>query len=188
MSKTAPPQHSMQMGAVCHTTLSLCALPSALLFSHQSTTAALICCPQYYPFSAEMLPTQPFPDTHFDSSSTFCFGLVLFKHQSGLSRLFLPFVKIFESFSCSLRALAAPLSLVLSADAISLLHIPLPKSLMKILSNTRPCTDPCSTILNPSFHFDNKQLVAFQYAFPAGLVPYSISPQPDSPTLPPGSP
>lgn len=89
---------------------------------------------------------------------------------------------------CSLRALAAPLSLVLSADAISLLHIPLPKSLMKILSNTRPCTDPCSAVLKPSFHFDNKQPIAFQYAFPAGLISYSISPRPYSPTLLLGTP
>lgn len=118
----------------------------------------------------------------------FCFALVLLEYQSILSSLFLQFVKIFESFSCSLRALAAPLSSVLSADAVSLLHIPLPKSLMKILSNTRPCTDPCSTELKPSFHFDNKQPIAFQYAFPAGLGPHSISPRPHSPTLLGGTP
>lgn len=140
------------------------------------------------PFSLEIQPTQPFPDTRFDSSSTFCFALIPFEHQSILSSLFLQFVKVFESFSCSLRALAAPLSSVLSADAASLLHIPLPKSLMKILSNTRPCTDPCGAVPKPSFHFDNKQPIAFPYAFPAGLVPHSVSPPPYSPTLLLGTP
>lgn len=136
-----------------------------------------MCSPRYYPFSLEMLPAQgisqhrPFPNTHFSSSCTFCFALVLFECQSILSGLFFQFIKIFESFPCSLRALAAPLSSVLSADAISLLHIPLPKSLMKILSNSRPCADPCSTILKPSFQFDSKQPIALEYAFPAGLVP-----------------
>lgn len=139
MTKTAPPQRSVWTGPMYHTTLSLHTLFSALLFSHLGTTAGsgFICCPQYYPFSLEMLPTQPLPDTLSDSSSTFCFAFVLFKHQSILSSIFLRFVKVFESFSCSLRALAAPLSSVLSADAVRLLHIPLPKSLMKILSNTR---------------------------------------------------
>lgn len=140
MTKAAPPQCSVWTGAMCHATLSLHTLLSALLFSHQGTTAGsgLICCPQYFPFSLEMLPTQPLPDTLSDSSSTFCFAFVLFKHQSILSSIFLQFVKVFESFSRSLRALAAPLSSVLSADAVRLLHIPLPKPLMKILSNTRP--------------------------------------------------
>lgn len=67
----------------------------------------------------------------------------------------------FESFSCSLRALAAPLSLALSADPMSRLHFPFPESLTKLLSDTRACTDHCSTPLEPSFHLDNNQLIAF---------------------------
>lgn len=65
MTKTALPQHSVQVGAVCHTTLSLRTAVSALPFSHPGTTvgSGLISYPQYYPFSLEMLPTQPFPDT-----------------------------------------------------------------------------------------------------------------------------
>lgn len=71
----------------------------------------------------------------------------------------------FESFSCSLRALAAPLSLALSADPMSRLHFPFPESLTKLLTDTRACTDHCSTPLKPSFHLDNNQLIAFLCGF-----------------------
>lgn len=166
------------MGAVIHTTLSLLTVVSALLFSDTRVSRlGLISCPWYCPFFLEILPAQPFPDTRFNSSRTFCFPLVLFECQYILSSLFLQLVKIFESSSCSPRALAAPLSLVLLADAINLLHILLPKLGMKILNNTRPYTSPGSTVLQPSFHFHNKQPTAFQHSFPAGLVPGSISPQ-----------
>lgn len=96
MTKTAPPKRSVRMETEQHTALYLHILMAALLFSLRGITvgSGLICCPQHYPHSIEMLPTQPFPDIRFDSSSTFCFALVLFECQSTLSRLLLQFVKI----------------------------------------------------------------------------------------------
>lgn len=122
-----------------HTTFSSCTAVSALLCSHQGTAvgSGFISSLLYFcPFLLEMLPMKPFLDAHFNRFHTFTHTNLFF------CSLFLQFDKIFESFSCSLRALTAPLSLVLSTAAICLLNIPLPKSLMKILSNARAAQTP----------------------------------------------